>query len=364
MIRRLYVNNFRCLVDFTWEPQAEALILGTNGSGKSAVVEVIQTLRHWIVGDGRLSDLLDGETLARWSESKSIEIDLDVETTEGFYKYQVEFELEKTREVRVLRERLSLDDVSLFDRLPEQVRLQGTVSEYLIPPSLSAFEVANPLGGNPAVLRFLQYFVRMIAVKPIPILIENEAMNPSNDTWTRFEQFVAWYWYQTSNGKFSAAVQSMLKEIWDDFDFLQLRQVGQQTRVLRTHFQAPDKYTGEYSIGFHELSDGERMLIVLYALLAYQEAMPPSVIILDEPDNFVAMSEIQPWLLKMLEGRPEHGQIILISHNPEIIETMGADRVAYFSRQDHQSPTKVGPLPSDDSGLSLSERITRGWIGA
>jgi predicted ATPase len=34
MIRRLYVDNYRSLVDFTWEPGHETLVLGLNGAGK------------------------------------------------------------------------------------------------------------------------------------------------------------------------------------------------------------------------------------------------------------------------------------------------------------------------------------------
>lgn len=33
MIRRIYVDNFRSLVDFTWEPGKEVLMVGYNGSG-------------------------------------------------------------------------------------------------------------------------------------------------------------------------------------------------------------------------------------------------------------------------------------------------------------------------------------------
>ncbi len=46
---------------------------------------------------------------------------------------------------------------------------------------------------------------------------------------------------------------------------------------------------------FHELSDGQRVLFGLYAVLHY--AMhEETTVSFDEPDNFVSLREIDPWL--------------------------------------------------------------------
>ncbi len=129
-------------------------------------------------------------------------------------------------------------------------------------------------------------------------------------------------------------------------------------------FKNAQDTTGEIVLDFDELSDGERTLILLYALVAYQRVQQPTTVIIDEPDNFVSLLELQPWLLTMLDDRPEDGQLILVSHNSEIIQTMGRERVAYFSREDHSSPTRVSPLPPDEMGLPLPELLARGWIDA
>ena len=52
MIRRLYVDNFRSLVDFTWEPGKECLVLGYNGNGKTSALEALNILMNWDVGMG------------------------------------------------------------------------------------------------------------------------------------------------------------------------------------------------------------------------------------------------------------------------------------------------------------------------
>ena len=45
MITRLYVDNFRCLVNFELKFQDFTLLAGLNGSGKSSVLDVIYALQ-------------------------------------------------------------------------------------------------------------------------------------------------------------------------------------------------------------------------------------------------------------------------------------------------------------------------------
>ncbi len=184
-----------------------------------------------------------------------------------------------------------------------------------------------------------------------------------------FTNVIAWCRFQLQNGAFQREMLGAMKSVWEDFDYLKLDQIGRDrfglSAVFRNSFgsrrTAGEK---EFVLDFQEMSEGERMLVVLYTLAAYQRATPPTTLVIDEPDNFVALAELQPWLLKLLDDRPEGGQIILVSHNPEIIATMGEESVAYFSRESHTAPTRVSRLAPDDTGLSLPERLARGWVAA
>ena len=57
---------------------------------------------------------------------------------------------------------------------------------------------------------------------------------------------------------------------------------------------------GEHSFDFTDLSDGQRQLIVLYTVLQSLKQNIFSVLLIDEPDNFVSLREIQPWLKSLL----------------------------------------------------------------
>jgi len=50
MLKRLYIDNFRCFVNFEYKPERKQLLLGANGSGKSSLLEVIRLLKRFLAG--------------------------------------------------------------------------------------------------------------------------------------------------------------------------------------------------------------------------------------------------------------------------------------------------------------------------
>ena len=51
------------------------------------------------------------------------------------------------------------------------------------------------------------------------------------------------------------------------------------------------------SLFFDQLSDGERALIGLYMVRSALETGAVPSVLIDEPDNFVGLPELQPWVL-------------------------------------------------------------------
>ena len=68
VLKRLYVDNYKCMVNFEFVPQATQLILGANGAGKSSVFDVLLMLRRFITGQDRLEQLVDVSTLTAWEK--------------------------------------------------------------------------------------------------------------------------------------------------------------------------------------------------------------------------------------------------------------------------------------------------------
>ena len=57
MLKRLYIDNYKCLTNFDIRFEELTLLLGPNGCGKSAVFEVVGKLRDFIRGDARIGEL-------------------------------------------------------------------------------------------------------------------------------------------------------------------------------------------------------------------------------------------------------------------------------------------------------------------
>jgi predicted ATPase len=56
MLKRLYVDNYKCLVNFTLPLQELTLLLGTNGAGKTSVLDVMFALRQLLSGTAKITD--------------------------------------------------------------------------------------------------------------------------------------------------------------------------------------------------------------------------------------------------------------------------------------------------------------------
>jgi ATPase subunit of ABC transporter with duplicated ATPase domains len=117
-----------------------------------------------------------------------------------------------------------------------------------------------------------------------------------------------------------------------------------------------------YDLDFSELSEGQRALVVLYTLL-HASAKSASLLCFDEPDNYVELAELQPWLVQLSEfSRETANQVLIISHNPEVIDYLAADHAWVFSRP-KGGPTRLNPLEVNrEEGLRASEWL-RGRYG-
>jgi predicted ATPase len=85
-------------------------------------------------------------------------------------------------------------------------------------------------------------------------------------------------------------------------------------------------------------------------------------VFIDEPDNFVALHEIQPWLLAAEEAVEDHGgQLILISHHPELLNLWAVACGLRFYREEN-GHVRTEAFRTDSEGmLAPSELVARGW---
>jgi hypothetical protein len=82
-----------------------------------------------------------------------------------------------------------------------------------------------------------------------------------------------------------------------------------------------------------EIFDGQRALVALYSLIRLASGQGYTLF-LDEPDNYVALAEIQPWLIDLADACGGNiPQAVLCSHHPELIDYLGADRGVFLEHE-------------------------------
>ena len=179
------------------------------------------------------------------------------------------------------------------------------------------------------------------------------------------ENFVDWYRHAVRENPASAVAHvAALREIIDGFDNIHLQRSGPDSRALMFDFAGDGASGGpNFRLRFDELSDGDRTLVVLYALIQLRQDAGGVTLFLDNPDSFLALTEIQPWLLELVDLCDETpSQAVVCSHHPELIDYLGPDRGVLFVRKS-STGTEARPIatPATENGLALSETLARGW---
>ena len=367
MLQRLYADNYKCLVNFELNLQELSLLLGPNGAGKTSVLDVVFALHHLLGGRARITDAdtFPTHTLTRWQERDVQTFELDVLLDSDPFSYRLEIEHDRMiRRARIVTERLSQDRQILFDCRMGEVRLyRDDYSEgphYTVDRTESALARVAPPERYRRLTQFLEFIRKVMVCSLYPPSFRTESRSEEPLLQRDARNFPDWYRHVVQeHPDLHPEFIHALKEIIPDLHGIRLEKVGQETRALMVGFEQDGK---GYELRFGELSDGQRALIALYALI-HLAAGQGYTLFLDEPDNYVALPEIQPWLRELEDVCGETVlQAVLSSHHPELIDYLGSENSYMFQREKSGVVTVRRPEPNPDHpGLKRSELIARGW---
>src|SRR5271157_3507976 len=304
MLTRIYIDNFRCLVNFEYRPRRQELILGGNGSGKSSLLDVLLFLQQFIARGVPFDDFRLLAQRTRWLNRPHITTELEAELDGGRYVYRLVIEPRgEPAKPRAASETLCFEGKSLFEFINGEVQLFDDRFErkaaYELDPARSALATIIPRGDNQKLSRFKRWLGSFHGFRINPFAMsaraEGEELYPKVD----LSNLAAWYRHLVQAvPRPSAALRESLRECIEGFNFLELEPFGENVRLLRAEFAHGGKTTRFY---FNELSDGQRCLIALYTILHFVVAQGGAVV-LDEPENFVSLREIQPWLMALSDA--------------------------------------------------------------
>lgn len=369
MFLRLYVDNFRSLSNFDLALPRLGFLLGENASGKSSVLDVVHKLRRIMAGE-LVATLFPPTTRTRW-DSRSVQtVEVDVELGKEWYRYHLSIEHDQgLKRARIAEETLTQKTGPLFTFKSGTVQLyrdnHSKGAEYQADWSRS--ELANRPDHPEAVKlrRFLEFMRSVVVCSLYPASFGSEAATEDPILARDGSNFVAWYRHMFQERQ-DVVPQFLdaLRDTLPGFRAFRLSRSGEEARLLLADFEVNGS---QVTFRLDELSDGQRALVALSALL-HMGGAQHSALFLDEPDNYLALPEIQPWYMKLRDAigsAPNQvSQAIIISHHPEALDYAGAAERLVLQRA-KGGPTTVGKLSLVDlvSGLKVSEQVARGgWV--
>ena len=367
MLQRLYVDNYRCLVNFELPLQELSLLLGRNGVGKTSVLDVVFALRCLLSGAAKVTspDTFPTRTLTRWQNRELQTFEIDVRLGTDTFRYRLEVEHHRaTRQGRILREDLTSNGKPLFECKKGVVQLyldnhsKGPL--YAVDWSESALARVAARDDNRRLTHFRDFVNRVVVCGLYPASFSAESLGEDALLKRDANNFADWYRHVLlERPDLVPEFTKALVEVVKGFRSIRLERVGQEARALMVSL---DEGGQGYELRFDEISDGQRALIALYGLIYLGRGY---TFFLDEPDNYVALPEIQPWLVKLADACGDSlPQAVVCSHHPELIDYLGAEAGLVLSREaSGVVTTKRFDLDRLQGGLKLSEEVARGWAG-
>jgi len=389
MLKRIYIDNFRCMVNFELRVDSINLFLGSNGSGKTTIFDALRKLQLFILGDPifqqyyKVSDLFKSRDLTRWQTSDVQKFELDIQGNGGLYKYTLEIQHQgEYSPPRMRLERLTFDSQPLFEfwiDAGDRGMPVGQARLYNDDPNregafLPFFDWSRSGIGfiyerpdNQKLTWFKKRMANFLIVQIDPFSMTSKSSQEASLPDWNLSNYAAWYSYLSQENQGNILKLTLeLQNIIPGFDSFQNSKSG-DVRILSASFNHPSKVTYQLD----ELSEGQKVLIALYTLI-YCSSDEDFTLCIDEPENFLALPEIRPWWNKVMDSCIENqGQVILISHHPSLINYLAGNLGYWFERSNNQA-VRVKPISQmtemqtedgkKEDGLSLSHLIELGWI--
>jgi predicted ATPase len=341
MIRRLYVHNYRCLENFALRlaGQSSALLIGKNGAGKTTVGAALEVLQKIGRGSNRIESLVSPKDLPRGKERAPMRFELEVDLEGVNYAYQLACELpDRFRELRVAEERLQIDGEEIISRELSQTLLRRSETEFSLDWHLVALPIIQQAPGRDPIYAFRRWLANILILRPVPSTLRGGSEQGSLYPEPQVDNFGDWFTGLV--GSEPAAyleIDRYLKEILPDFHSVKNREIGEENKSVYVKFSTTQE-NSEFRI--EELSDGEKCFFIYALAVAANEAYGPLLCFWDEPDNFLAPSEVASSMVALRRAFRKKGQLIVTSHNPEAIRQFSEESTLMLFRKSHFEPTR------------------------
>lgn len=360
MLKRIYADNFLCLGNFELRPKRLNLLLGENGTGKTSLFEALLRVRNLSVLGGTAAQQFPLNTKTIWDRREIQAFELDVEGLEGTFSYRLEIQHPPQASPLIRGETLDFEGKPLFRYRDGQVQLFDDEHE---PGATFPFKPEQSflpnLGEQNSKLQWFKGFVAGIQGFQLnPFALDSFSQQDERNLNSNGSNFVSWLRYLSEEKpQARRECEERLAELLPGFQGFRFQALGDRKGLMASFRREGGD---DYELYLRDLSEGQRILAILYSIL-YGLVGETSVLCIDEPENFISLQEVQPWLQGLRDLVEERsGQALVISHHPEVIDYLASDSAFLFER-----PTgdlvRVSPwVPDPTMILRPSEVLVRG----
>ena len=360
MITYLKADNYCSLVNFKIDFSSINLLLGNNGTGKSTIFSLISTLRSFIQGKINVTEAFNISTLTRWQSVPLQTFEFSLSYKECLYVYQLEVEFDvKEKKSRVKKEIVLCNDNYIFKAesgiasLYDDSYQKG--ADLLVSWLSSGVSSVYERPDNKKLCDFKQAVDKIVVCHPLPFnfdmslsFVEQQAVD-----YSAFNIGNVYMYIVQRNPEKMMELWQVLKEINPCFVRTYLN--GDNGKTL--YFEYEHKgHKSSYAIT--EISDGERMLFILYFLVVMYFDDDYSLF-LDEPDNYISLQEVGQFIQFVQDRATGKKQCVFISHHPSVIDFLAPSNGIWLERRSYGATTIANP-PKSDCGLTYSEIIVNG----
>jgi len=344
---------------------SSALLIGKNGAGKTTVGFALEILQRIARGTNRVGELVKPKDFAQGRKDLPMRFEIEVELSAKIYTYVIALELpEGFKELRVLEEKLTVDGEPVCTRERSWVCLAKTKKEgeakFHLDWHLVALPIIQEQSEKDPLYIFKQWLGRMLILRPVPGLISGDSKQETLQPNLQVTDFAAWF-----SGLLAYApaayskIDEYLKQVMPDVKDIQNPANGPDSRSLTVQFSNDQ---GSLKVPFEDLSDGEKCFMICALVLAANDAYGPLLCFWDEPDNYLALSEVGQFVMALRKAFQSGGQFIATSHNPEAIDRFSRENTLLLYRKSHLEPTLVRPLSEIQVNGDLVSALVRGDV--
>lgn len=341
---QIQVENLGCFGQVTLHPRESTLLLGANGAGKSTLLDVLYGLRSFIVKGCQAPDAFPGYRL----DQAPAVISLELATRRGPLRYELVLDQPTGAAWTVLSESFSHGDQVVARFVDGSFSAPGVGQDIPLSKDRSSLAAVRfPAESSVELFRAWLDGIWLLRLEPRRML--READEPAQELDVSGQNFVAWLLGFDRRREQLRLIVASLDGSVPGLEALRLERAGREHVLVA-------QLAGGAQVDFDRLSDGQRCLIVLHAVIVLARRSC-RLLLLDEPDAHVTPTEILPLFAALRSQVVERGaQVMVASHHPQVIDLLAAEAPWEFVLREGRATAEPFRVPLD-RGIPASRHL-------